>query len=144
MTENNEKFLVDFRDVSYSVPAVPSPIISHLNLTVRSGETLVLLGESGCGKTTTLRLVNRLLVPTAGEVLVEGRSTMAWDPIQLRRRTGYVIQEGGLFPHFTVEQNIGLVPRLEGWDETRIKTRVRDLLALVGLDSMNFARRYPA
>jgi|SRR5215813_8746740 len=143
MTEETNKALVAFHDVSYSVPAVPSPIISHLNLTVQTGETLVLLGESGCGKTTTLRLVNRLLLPTAGEVLVEGRNTAAWDPIQLRRRTGYVIQEGGLFPHFTVEQNISLVPRLEGWEESRIKARVNELLDLVGLEATNFGKRYP-
>jgi osmoprotectant transport system ATP-binding protein len=144
MGESNEKPLVEFRDVSYSVPAVPAPIISHLNLTVQSGETLVLLGESGCGKTTTLKLVNRLLLPTAGTVLVEGKSTLEWDPIRLRRRTGYVIQEGGLFPHFTIEQNIALVPRLEGWDETRIQGRVTELLMLVGLASGEFAGRYPA
>lgn len=144
MGDGNEQPLVEFRDVSYSVPAVPSPIISQLNLTVRSGETLVLLGESGCGKTTTLKLVNRLLLPTSGTVLIEGKSTTEWDPIRLRRRTGYVIQEGGLFPHFTIEQNIALVPRLEGWNETRIKERVEQLLSLVGLASRDFARRYPA
>ena len=78
-----------------------------------------MLGESGCGKTTTLKLVNRLLAPTSGQVLVEGKPTSDWDPIRLRRRTGYVIQEAGLFPHFTVERNVGLVPSLEGWDEAR-------------------------
>lgn len=135
--------LVQFRDVSYSVPAVPTPIISNLNLSVERGETLVLLGESGCGKTTTLRLVNRLLLPTSGQVLVEGTPTTEWDPIRLRRRTGYVIQDAGLFPHFTVERNVGLVPTLENWDEARIKQRVLELLALVGLDAERFARRYP-
>ena len=144
MDEVNEKPLVEFRDVSYEVPAVSSPIISHLNLTVLTGETLVLLGESGCGKTTTLKLVNRLLVPSAGTVLVEGHSTTESDPIRLRRRTGYVIQEGGLFPHFTVAENIALVPRLEGWDEARIKSRVDELLALVGLGGKDFAGRYPS
>lgn len=144
MNEVSQNPLVEFRDVTYEVPALPSPIISHLNLTVRTGETLVLLGESGCGKTTTLRLVNRLLLPTAGSVLVEGQSTTSTDPIRLRRRTGYVIQEGGLFPHFTVAENIALVPRLEGWTEERIKTRVNELLALVGLGSKDFADRYPA
>ncbi len=135
--------LVQFRDVTYSVPAVAAPIISQLNLSVERGETLVLLGESGCGKTTTLRLVNRLLRPTSGQVLVEGKSTSDWDPISLRRRTGYVIQEAGLFPHYTVERNIGLVPALEGWENLRIKQRVLELLALVGLDAGNFAQRYP-
>ncbi len=113
--------LVEFRDVSFSHAAASAPVISHLNFTVQQGETLVLLGESGCGKTTTLKLINRLLLPTSGEVMVEGKSTTDWDPIRLRRRTGYVIQEGGLFPHFTVERNVGLVPALEGWDDARIK-----------------------
>jgi osmoprotectant transport system ATP-binding protein len=143
MAEANNNILVEFRDVSYSVPAVPSPILSQLNLQVLSGETLVLLGESGCGKTTTLKLVNRLLSPTSGTVLVEGKSTTEWDPIRLRRRTGYVIQEGGLFPHFTVEQNIALVPRLEKWEEARTGKRVGELLSLVGLGAKEFAGRYP-
>ncbi|HEX8140564.1 MAG TPA: ATP-binding cassette domain-containing protein [Pyrinomonadaceae bacterium] len=135
--------LVEFERVSYSVEGVARPIISGLELTVLRGETLVLLGESGCGKTTTLKLVNRLLLPTEGRVLVEGRATDEWDAIRLRRRTGYVIQEGGLFPHFTVERNVGLVPRLEGWEEERTSARVRELLALVGLDEQAFAHRYP-
>lgn len=143
MSETHEKSIVEFRDVSYSVPGVSAPIISHLHLSVCAGETLVLLGESGCGKTTTLKLVNRLLSPTSGTVLVEGKSTGDWDPIRLRRHTGYVIQEGGLFPHFTVEQNVALVPRLERWDEVRIRTRVSELLSLVGLDAEKFAARYP-
>lgn len=135
--------LVEFRDVSFSHAAASSPIISHLTFTVQQGETLVLLGESGCGKTTTLKLINRLLSPTSGQVLVEGKSTTDWDPIRLRRRTGYVIQEGGLFPHFTVERNVGLVPALERWDETKTKQRVHELLALVRLEPNDFAHRYP-
>jgi len=135
--------LVEFRDVSFSHPGGASPVISHLSFAVLQGETLVLLGESGCGKTTTLKLINRLLLPTSGQVRVEGKSTVDWDPIRLRRRTGYVIQEGGLFPHFTVESNVGLVPALEGWDETRIKKRVHELLSLVGLEPNDFAQRYP-
>src|SRR6185369_6674865 len=107
------------------------------------GETLVLLGESGCGKTTTLKLVNRLLTPSSGEVRVEDRATTAWDPIALRRRIGYVIQEGGLFPHFTIARNVGLVPVLSGWDAARTSERVRELLSLVGLDPERFAERYP-
>ena len=120
--------LVEFRNVSYGVAGMATPIISNLNLAVNRGETLVLLGESGCGKTTTLRLVNRLLLPTAGEVLVEGKSTSEWDPIALRRRTGYVIQEAGLFPHFTVERNVALVPTLEGWEGVRVRERVCEML----------------
>jgi osmoprotectant transport system ATP-binding protein len=135
--------LVEFRNVSYTVGPKNTPIISDLNLTVQSGETLVLLGESGCGKTTTLKLVNRLLVPSAGEVFVEGRTTTTWDPIVLRRHTGYVIQEGGLFPHLSIARNVGLVPRLAGWDESRIQDRVHELLQLVGLNPDQFATRYP-
>jgi osmoprotectant transport system ATP-binding protein len=103
----------------------------------------VLLGRSGAGKTTALKLINRLLEPSAGQVLVEGRSTLEWDPIALRRHIGYVIQEIGLFPHFTVEQNISLVPRLEDWAEDRIRARVKELLAMVGLEPGKFLRRYP-
>lgn len=143
MSEANNTALVEFRDVSYAVPALPAPILSDLDLKVHRGETLVLLGESGCGKTTTLKLINRLYLPTAGEVLVEGKPTTDWDPIQLRRRTGYVIQDAGLFPHFTVEQNVALVPSLENWDASRIKERVRELLSLVGLAPEKYAERYP-
>ncbi|HEY2964003.1 MAG TPA: ATP-binding cassette domain-containing protein [Pyrinomonadaceae bacterium] len=135
--------LVQFHSVSFSLPTAATPIISNLNLSVARGETLVLLGESGCGKTTTLKLVNRLLVPTAGEVVVEGKSTAAWDPIALRRRIGYVIQEGGLFPHFTIARNIGLVPSLLNWEQARVDARVRELLDLVGLAPDVFAERYP-
>src|SRR5438270_7676504 len=134
--------LVEFREVSYAVSG-GQRIIDRLKLNVARGETMVLLGESGCGKTTTLRLVNRLLAPTSGEVIVEGKATTEWDVIRLRRRTGYVIQEAGLFPHFTVEQNVGLVPSLEDWDEPRVRERVHEMLSLVGLDSKKFADRYP-
>src|SRR5678809_1482066 len=130
--EEAQTALVEFHDVTYSLPN--TTIISDLNLSVEQGETLVLLGESGCGKTTTLKLVNRLLTPTSGEVRVEGESTTAWDPIALRRRIGYVIQEGGLFPHFTIARNVGLVPGLSGWDDARTTERIRELLNLVGLD----------
>jgi osmoprotectant transport system ATP-binding protein len=103
----------------------------------------VLLGRSGSGKTTTMKLINRLIDPTSGEVRVDGKPTIEWDPIRLRRRIGYVIQEVGLFPHLTVEENIGVVPRLEGWDADRIQARARALLTMVGLDADRFARRYP-
>src|SRR5215813_5036360 len=118
--------LVEFHNVTFSLPTAVN-IISNLNLSVAQGETLVLLGESGCGKTTTLKLVNRLLTPSSGEVCVEGKSTTAWDPIALRRRIGYVIQEGGLFPHFTIAHNVGLVPSLLAWNKARIDTRIREL-----------------
>jgi osmoprotectant transport system ATP-binding protein len=143
MSASTNKPLVEFCDVSFTHANASAPIISHLDFAVHEGETLVLLGQSGCGKTTTLKLINRLLLPTSGEVRVEGRPTTHWDPIRLRRRTGYVIQEGGLFPHFTVARNIGLVPALEGWDEAKIKQRVNELLMLVGLEVDEFAERYP-
>jgi osmoprotectant transport system ATP-binding protein len=143
MSEATNKPLVEFRDVSFSHAAASIPVISHLTFSVQQGETLVLLGESGCGKTTTLKLINRLFLPSAGEVRVEDKPTTQWDPIRLRRRTGYVIQEGGLFPHFTVARNVGLVPSLERWDDARIKTRVNELLSLVGLEPKEFADRYP-
>ena len=145
MNDTGDNALVQFQNVSFSIPTPtqPNTIIPDLNLTVARGETLVLLGESGCGKTTTLKLINRLLTPSAGEVLVEGKPTVAWDPIELRRRTGYVIQEGGLFPHFTIAQNVALVPGLLGWDKTRTEDRVREMLKLVGLEPDSFAERYP-
>jgi osmoprotectant transport system ATP-binding protein len=143
MTAPSDNPLVQFQNVSYSIPSNPNPIISNLNLAINQGETVVLLGESGCGKTTTLKLVNRLYTPTSGVVLVEGKSTIDWDPIALRRHIGYVIQEGGLFPHFTIARNIGLVPSLSGWDEQRTRARVSELLEMVGLEPARFAQRYP-
>lgn len=143
MSDYTDNPLVEFRDVSFSHAAASAPVISHLTFSVQQGETLVLLGESGCGKTTTLKLINRLLLPTSGQVLVQNKSTTEWDPIRLRRRTGYVIQEGGLFPHFTVKRNVGLVPALERWDAGRIKSRVDELLSIVGLEPKEFADRYP-
>lgn len=141
-TNNHDNPLVEFREVSFQINSGP-PIIDRLSLRVAQGETLVLLGESGCGKTTTLRLVNRLLTPTAGEVFVEGKATTDWDLIRLRRRTGYVIQEAGLFPHFTVAENVALVPSLENWEQNRITARTTELLSLVGLEPQKFADRYP-
>jgi osmoprotectant transport system ATP-binding protein len=135
--------LVEFRNVTYAPPNSSTLIINNLNLKVERGETLVLLGESGCGKTTTLKLVNRLYDPTSGSVLVEGKSTANWDPIELRRHTGYVIQEGGLFPHFSIARNVGLVPSLSEWPQERVKQRSHELLEMVGLDPQRFAERYP-
>jgi len=141
-SQSPDSYVVQFSDVGYKSIGGQS-IINQLSLAVRQGETLVLLGESGCGKTTTLRLVNRLLTPTSGEVVVEGKATSAWDVIQLRRRTGYVIQEAGLFPHFTVAENVALVPSLERWDRVRTQQRTDELLDLVGLNPNQFADRYP-
>src|SRR5579864_5396506 len=137
---NPDGVAIQFRDVSFR-PVDNREILQDLNLAVRRGELLVLLGRSGSGKSTTLKLVNRLLDPSSGQVLVEGRASTQWDPIQLRRHIGYAIQDVGLFPHFNVERNIGLVPSLEGWPQQRIQERVRELLQLVGLEPQIAARR---
>jgi osmoprotectant transport system ATP-binding protein len=133
---------IEFDHVSFRLPDGKT-LLSDLTLEVKRGETLVLLGRSGSGKTTTMKLINRLIDPTEGEVRVDGKSTLEWDPIQLRRRIGYVIQEIGLFPHLSIEENIGVVPRLEGWDADKIKARARALLTMVGLDPDRFAGRFP-
>jgi osmoprotectant transport system ATP-binding protein len=135
---------IDFRGVSYCINDIPArAIVSDVSLSVSRGETLVLLGRSGSGKTTLLRLINRMLVPSQGQVLVEGRPTTEYDPIHLRRGIGYVIQEAGLFPHFTIAQNVALVPTLEKWDSARIAARVDELLRVVGLDPSEFSARRP-
>jgi osmoprotectant transport system ATP-binding protein len=136
-------YALEFRSVGYRLPTGGS-IISALNLRVPPGETLVLLGRSGSGKTTILKLINRLLEPTEGEVLITGRPSDSWDPIQLRRGIGYVIQDAGLFPHWTVERNIALVPSLDGWPKTKVEARVREMLSLVGLPPEEFAARRPS
>jgi osmoprotectant transport system ATP-binding protein len=134
--------VVEFRAASYRIGT--RDILNSLTLSVQAGETLVLLGRSGSGKTTALKMVNGLLSPTAGQVLVDGVPTTAWDPVKLKRHIGYVIQEIGLFPHYTIARNVGLVPRLEKWDEPRIQSRVDALLRQVGLDPAQFGARYPA
>lgn len=123
---------IEFRNVSCAFNG--HDVVHGLNLAIRRGETIVLLGRSGSGKTTTLKLINDLLTPTAGDILVDGRSTRDWDVIRLRRMIGYVIQEIGLFPHFNIERNIALVPTIEDWPVARIRERVKELLKLVGLD----------
>ena len=133
---------VEFAAAGFRLPDGRA-LLDGLSLTVEEGETLAVIGRSGSGKTTALKLVNALLMPSTGEVRVAGRATTAWDAIRLRRRTGYVIQEVGLFPHLTVARNVGLVPELEGWPAERIAARVEELLALVGLPAAEFAPRYP-
>src|ERR1700688_1282782 len=134
---------LECRGVTYRLP-VGAPLISGLNLRIPLGETLVLRGRSGSGNTTTLQLINRLLEASEGEILIAGRPSTSWDTIELRRGIGYVIQDAGLFPHWTVERNVGLVPRLERWPEEKIQARVREMLALVGLPPEEFAERRPS
>jgi len=132
--------VIEFQNVSYHVDGVQ--VLTDLNLHVARGETLVLLGRSGSGKTTTLKLVNRLVLPSSGKILVHGKPQDEIDIINLRRGIGYVIQEVGLFPHFNVARNIGLLPKIEGWPEDRIRARVHEMLHLVGLPE-DLASRYP-
>ncbi len=132
---------IEFRNVSFRL-GNGREILQDLNFQIKRGETLVLLGRSGSGKTTTLKLINRLHEPSSGDVLVNGESTRNTDVIRLRRSVGYAIQEVGLFPHFTVAGNIGVVPQIENWPQDRLKRRVEELLQLVGLDPQ-LASRYP-
>lgn len=132
---------VEFRNVAYEING--TRILEDLDLQILRGEILVLLGESGCGKTTTLKLINRLIEPTGGEVLVNGISTLEQDAIKLRRSIGYVLQEGGLFPHLTVAENIGIANKISGGDQNMITQRVAEMMDLVNLDHTKFADRFP-
>jgi osmoprotectant transport system ATP-binding protein len=133
---------IEFRDVSFA-RSDNRRVLDRFSLSVGAGEVLALVGRSGAGKSTLLKLINRLLDPEHGAVLVEGRDTRDWHPIQLRRRVGYVMQEVGLFPHMSVADNVAVVPRLERWAPDRIERRVRELLDLVGLPAPQFAARWP-
>ncbi|MGE3465435.1 MAG: ATP-binding cassette domain-containing protein [Pyrinomonadaceae bacterium] len=133
--------IITFLNVGYAIDG--ADLVTGLDFTVEAGETLVLLGESGCGKTTTLRLINRLIEPTTGKVIIEGTPTSAWNEIELRRRIGYVLQDGGLFPHMTVGENVGLVLKLQGADPSPTRDRISEMLDLVGLETAHYADRYP-
>ena len=132
---------IEFENVSYEVNG--RTILDDVNLRADSGESVVLLGASGAGKSTALRMVNGLIQPTSGRVVVNGAATTGQDPVRLKRSCGYVIQEIGLFPHFTIARNVGVVPRLEGWPRERIEARTAELLRQVGLDPVDFANRRP-
>jgi osmoprotectant transport system ATP-binding protein len=133
---------VEFAAAGFRLPDGRA-LLTDLSLTVAEGETLALIGRSGSGKTTALKLVNALLLPTDGRVQVDGKPTTEWDPIRLRRRTGWVIQDVGLFPHLTVRRNVAVVPELEGWPAERVSARVEELLTLVGLPAAEFGHRFP-
>jgi osmoprotectant transport system ATP-binding protein len=138
------KKTIEFREVSFRINDILKRlIVSAISLEIPEGETLVLLGRSGSGKTTLLKLINGMLLPTGGQVLVQGGSTRDWDLTRLRRGIGYVIQDAGLFPHFTVSENVALVPVLERWESARTAARVQEMLQLVGLDPREFAYRRP-
>ncbi len=133
---------IEFRDVEYRL-AAGRLLLQHIDLQVSSGETLMLLGRSGSGKTTCLKMINRLIEATGGEIYVKGKALSQWDVIRLRRSIGYAIQDVGLFPHYSVRKNVALVPQLEEWERSRVNARVEEVLALVGLPVAEFANRYP-
>lgn len=141
MIQGKTKTIVEFRGVGYGIDDFV--ILDDLNIEIEKGEVLVLLGESGCGKTTTLKLINRLIEPTSGEILVENKRTTDWDAIELRRRIGYVLQDGGLFPHMSVRANVGLVLTLQDTDVAIASKRSDEMLSLVGLDPAKFGERFP-
>ena len=134
--------MIDLRSVTKRY-ADGTIAVHELSISIDDGALCVLIGPSGCGKTTTLKMVNRLIEPTSGEILIGGENVLRLDPVALRRRIGYVMQQGGLFPHRRIADNVAVVPRLLGWDKTRIRDRVNELLTLVGLDPDRFSRRFP-
>jgi osmoprotectant transport system ATP-binding protein len=143
MTDHEARPMIELHGVGKTYPGSTVPAVADLDLHVPTGEILVLVGPSGCGKSTTLRLINRMIEPTSGRIVFDGEDVTTVNPDQLRRRIGYVIQQIGLFPHQTIAQNIGTVPRLLGWDKQRTAARVDELLELTGLDPAQFRNRYP-
>jgi osmoprotectant transport system ATP-binding protein len=135
--------VITFAEVRYTRSAAIGPVLDDVSFTVERGQTMALVGRSGAGKSTALKLIVRLLDPVSGRVIVDGRDTREWNAFTLRRRTGYVLQDVGLFPHMSVARNVGVVPALEGWPEPRITARARELLSLVDLDPDEFAARMP-
>jgi len=134
---------ISLQQLTKIFPGQAKPAVAGLDMEIPAGEIVVLVGPSGCGKTTTMRLINRLIEPTSGRIILEGEDVTKVNPDKLRRRIGYVIQQIGLFPHQTITDNIATVPRMLGWDEKRIKARVDELLAIVGLDPATYRHRYP-
>jgi osmoprotectant transport system ATP-binding protein len=135
--------MIEIRGLVKQFPGAAHPAVDHLTLMIPEGEVCVLIGPSGCGKTTTMRIINRMIEPDAGSVLVAGRDVMQVDAVDLRRSIGYVIQQVGLFPHWSIADNIATVPKLLGWNDARIAARVDELLALVGMEPPMFRSRFP-
>ncbi|VEP13310.1 putative transporter subunit: ATP-binding component of ABC superfamily transporter [Hyella patelloides LEGE 07179] len=135
--------MIHFNNITKTYPGATKPSVDNLTMSVPEGETCVVIGPSGCGKTTTMKMVNRLIEPTEGEIYVTGRNILKQDPVELRRNIGYVIQQIGLFPHFTIRDNIAVVPKMLGWKKSRIDRRVDELLEIVGLEPTHFRNSYP-
>jgi osmoprotectant transport system ATP-binding protein len=135
--------MIELEAVTKSFPGAARPAVDRLTLTIPAGEVCVLIGPSGCGKTTTMRMINRMIEPDGGRIRVAGRDVMALDAVELRRSVGYVIQHVGLFPHWSIADNVATVPRLLGWDEARIAKRVDELMALVGMEPAQYRERFP-
>lgn len=136
--------VIEFRNVSKSFPGSDCYAVNKVSLSIKEGEFITILGSSGCGKTTLLKLVNRLYEPNEGEILLFGQNIAKQDPVQLRRGIGYVIQQIGLFPHMTIEENIAVVPNLLKWEKEKIDTRTEELLSMVGLEPEQYKKRYPS
>ncbi|WAL65526.1 ATP-binding cassette domain-containing protein [Amycolatopsis cynarae] len=134
---------IELDHVTKRYPGTKAPAVSELTMTIPAGEVVILVGPSGCGKTTAMRMINRLIEPTSGRITIGGEDALGLEPDRLRRKIGYAIQQAGLFPHFTVAQNIAVVPGLLGWERKRIDDRVDEMLDLVGLDPAEFRNRYP-
>ncbi|WP_434590222.1 betaine/proline/choline family ABC transporter ATP-binding protein [Streptomyces sp. A5-4] len=134
---------IELENLTKRYPGSPYPAVDNVSLEIKAGETVIFVGPSGGGKTTLLKMINRLIEPTSGRIRIGGEDVTDMDPVKLRRKVGYAIQSSGLFPHMTVAQNIALVPKMVGWSKARIKDRVEEMLDLVGLDPGEFHGRYP-
>ena len=140
---DDREVMIELDELTKQFPGQKQPAVDKLSLKVRKGEIVVFVGPSGCGKTTSMELINRLIEPSSGRIILEGEDVTKSNPDELRRRIGYVIQETGLLPHRTIAQNIAIVPKLLGWKKDRIAERVHELLGMVGMDPEQYARRYP-
>jgi len=135
--------MIELRELTKRYPGEETPAVDRVSMEIPKGEIVVFVGPSGCGKTTTLKMINRIIEPTSGSIIIDGEDVTNIDPNHLRRRIGYVIQQIGLFPHITIEGNVGTVPRLLGWDKDRTNARIDELLDIVGLDPSVYRSRYP-